>query len=130
MPNVLLTPATTCKALRRDGAPCQSPHLSGRDYCLFHTQGMPKRTAQLRAVDPSDSMNVLMRLDPTVPDNMQRIRIGLMQHVAAGTIEHQAATACLRFAQAAFDAAPRSRADAVKSVVSAVIASAPHQDDE
>lgn len=117
MPNPLLKDKLRCSSFKADGSPCGSVRRKGLETCLFHSPQNPELEARRRrdelartvAADPSSSLDALMSLDPTDPLNLQRIRIGLMRHVAAGAIEHQAASACLRFAQAAFDARATDR---------------------
>lgn len=92
-----------CARTKPDGSRCSVARVGDGKLCMFH---MPKSRQPDGAVVPSEPLNELVHLDPTVPQNLQRLRLGLLQHVAAGTIEHQAATACLRFAQAAYDAQP------------------------
>lgn len=94
-----------CSRTKADGSRCEVARVTGGELCMFHS---PKVKPGENVVVPSDPLNALVHLDPTIPDNLQRLRIGLLQHVAAGTIEHQAATACLRFAQAAYDAQVKS----------------------
>ena len=105
-----LDPAKRCIAIKANGERCSGVRLRSGELCLAHSDSNPEKVRQRRQrmMEAEGSLDLigLMELDPTLPENLQRIRIGLMRHVAAGRIEHQAATACLRFAQAAYDAQP------------------------
>lgn len=112
MPNVLVRPEHMCKGTKHDGTPCHSPRRSGQPFCVTHSPGRaPPAPSRNPAVVPSESLDALVHLDPADPLHLQRMRIGFVQHVAAGTIEHQAASAIMRFAEAAHAHAPRRRDD-------------------
>lgn len=107
MPSLLpISPEKQCTATTLTGARCQAVRLKGGNLCLSHSDRNPEKVRRKKIEEGSPDLDALMALDPTDATNLQRIRIGLMRHVAAGIIEHQAATACLRFAQAAYDAQP------------------------
>src|SRR6185295_1157110 len=121
--NPLVRPEHQCKALRDDGQPCLGPHRKHSIFCQAHqpkTYPREKKAPEAPAIDPEESLHDLVRLDPGEPGVLRRLAIGLMQHVGAGTINYNQASAMLRLARTAQEASPvkkdASFADAMAKV--------------
>ena len=136
MPNHLASPAQLCQQLRKDGKPCTSPARRGLTYCRGHDPRMAAIRARAVALaneraavpTPKRCIAELLDLDQSTTDNLRIITVGLMQHVGAGTIEHAAASAILRFARSAAELTPRRRDDSMKHMLKDLLAHKPSDD--
>jgi hypothetical protein len=131
MANPLLAPADRCSGQRISGAPCGAPRLHGSVFCFVHD---PERAESIRRGSRTElvtsvrldlSLDQLAHLDPNDPASLQRLCVGLAQHVAAGSIGHREALAIVKLREAAAAAAPVSRDARTDGMLARVLAQAP-----
>lgn len=107
MPSLLpVDPAKRCSVIKGNGVQCGGIRLTTGDKCRAHTDPHNIAYRATASFTPSLSVQALVRLDVTQPTELQRFRIALLEHIALGSIDHQAASAMLRIAQQAYDAQP------------------------
>ena len=107
MPSLLpVDPAKRCSVIKANGVQCGGIRLTTGEKCRAHTDPHNIAYRATASFNPSLSVQALVRLDVTQPTELQRFRIGLLEHIALGSLDHQAASAMLRIAQQAYDSQP------------------------
>lgn len=138
MPSALANASQFCQQLRKDGKPCTAVARKGLTYCRGHDpriKAIRTRAAALaleRASVPTPKLCLaeLLELDPSTSENLRTLTVGLAQHIAAGTIDHQSASSILRFMSKAAELTPRRRDDSLKSMLSNLLQTKPAADTE
>ena len=129
MPSPIHVPlASRCVASTRAGSRCSCARVEGQDVCLFHDARRRKVGNQpADACVPSLNLRQLGELDLASPDGIAAARVGVWQHLLAGSLDPHVAKAALPVAESIHAAAPKRKAErsAVVDAVAEVLASKP-----